>query len=371
MSNFYLKTKIVTDAEADRALAELKGCRIWIGCDGFLTQNPTVLSMISQLKSKNQVLLYSDIVPEPPIEKVAAGVASVAAFHPSLILAIGGGSAIDTAKAVRYFAEKKYGMTIDKFYAMPTTSGTGSEVTNIAVVSDTKEAIKYPLSADQLTPDMALLKSELSVTCPPSVTAFSGMDVLTHALEALVAKGANGFSDALAEKAVEMVFAYLPACYTEGNNLQNRSLMHEASCIAGCAFQNAGLGITHSLAHQIGSLYHIPHGLATSLLLPHVVRYNAGESACLKKYARLARKIRISDWEASDETSVERLVQAVIRLSRMLHCPQTLTEFGVQKKAIAEKLGVIVEKAMQDFTFKGNPIEPTKEDLVRIILAIV
>lgn len=371
MSNFYLKTKILSEREVDVELEQLNGQRIWIGCDKFLLKNSTVLAITNRLKTNNELLIYSDIVPDPPLEKIAAGVASAATFKPTIMLAIGGGSAIDTAKAVNYFLKEKFALSIHTCYAMPTTSGTGSEVTNIAVVTDTENKVKYPLVDDQIIPDVALLKSELTISCPKSVTAFSGMDVLTHALEALVAKGANSFSDALAEKAADLVFNYLPKCYEEGEHLENRTMMHEASCIAGCAFQNAGLGISHSIAHQIGGQFHMPHGLINSILLPNVVSFNATDAASQSKYARVSRQLKISSWDDGDQKAVQLLVNAIKQLSKRLHCAQSLTEFGIEKERIAEALGSIVTNAKKDFTFGGNPIVPTDEDLLKIILAIV
>ncbi|MCO7124442.1 iron-containing alcohol dehydrogenase [Sporolactobacillus shoreicorticis] len=371
MGMFFLRTKILINDAVNQEIDHIHAERVWIGCDPFLVTNERVKEIIGNLERKNEVSVFSDIVPEPPLEKIASGIASVVGYKPTIILAIGGGSAIDTAKAVRFFAQKKFPLHIKTFYAMPTTSGTGSEVTGVAVVTDVQNKTKYPLTDDAIVPDVALLLPELVAGCPKSVTAFSGMDVLTHALEALVATQANAFSDALAEKAASLVFEYLPKCYEDGTNLASRSIMHEASCLAGVAFQNAGLGVSHAIAHQIGGQFHLPHGLVNSILLPHVVHYNATDSAAKSKYAVAARKLGIAAWNDDDAAAVRLLIQKIVSLSVKLNCSQSLTESGVSKEAIASGLGEIIENAQKDFTYQYNPIVPTKKDLVDLLLASV
>ena len=274
MTTWSLSTNIYSEPDSLQHLSELHGQRILIVCDPFLKDSDNLNYVISLMDGDNQVTTYTDVVPDPPISHVVKGIDFAESFAPTVIVAIGGGSAIALSKGISYFARKLKGMSIEKFIAIPTTSGTGSEVTSFAVLTDTTTQTKYPLVDPVIAPDEAILTPLFVRTSPAKVTAYSGMDVLVHALEAYVATGATAFTDALAEKAIERVFDDLPICASGRASDYQRMVMHEASSMAGIAFNNAGLGITHAMAHQLGGQFHVPHGLANSMLLPYVLAFN-------------------------------------------------------------------------------------------------
>ncbi|MFA9557631.1 1-propanol dehydrogenase PduQ [Evansella sp. AB-rgal1] len=372
MNVFTMKTEIIYGSSSvETKLANIKKERIWLVCDAFLVGSPMLTKLTKLLTEKNTVQLFSNIVPDPPLENVVEGISEVVTFRPSVILAIGGGSAIDTAKAVRYFVEGPHDMKIKSFLAMPTTSGTGTEVTSVSVVTDTDEKIKHPIVDKRLVPDVALLLPELVVSCPKTVTAYSGMDVLTHACEALVAKNANVFSDSFAEKAISYVFDYLPTCYEHGEDLVAREKMHEASCLAGLAFESAGLGICHAISHQIGGHFHYPHGLINSILLPKVVKHNSKEKSVERKYADLAKKLQFSPAHASNTECVEAFVRKVEALSTILQCEQSLQSLKFDQHQYISALPVMIENTKKDFTYAGNPVDLSNEELARIYLSII
>ena len=258
-------------------------------------------------------------------------------------------------------------MDIKLFIAIPTTSGTGSEVTSFAVLTDSETQIKYPLVDDAVLPGEALLTPLFVKTSPPSVTAFSGMDVLVHALEAYVATAANNFTDALAQQAIELVFTYLPKCHKPTATEQDRMSMHEASCLAGLSFNKAGLGIVHAMAHQLGGQFHVPHGLANSMLLPYVIAFNCSHNQeVAKKYAALSAKLGFASHKASESDKLGALLEAIIKLQRTLECPMTLTEFGVDKATSGEKLTLMASRALEDMCYRFNPYPANQDDLISL-----
>ena len=271
MNQWTFPTQIYAGEDSLQRLTEFNNESILIICDPFLKDSPNLTHVISLMDSKNKVTIYTDVVPDPPITHVVKGIEFMEGIKPTFIIAIGGGSCIDMSKGIAYFGRKLKHMDIKSFIAIPTTSGTGSEVTSFAVLTDSETQIKYPLVDDAVLPDEALLTPLFVKTSPPNVTAFSGMDVLVHALEAYVATAANNFTDALAQQAIELVFEYLPKCHKPTATEHDRMSMHEASCLAGLSFNRAGLGIVHAMAHQLGAQFHVPHGLANSMLLPHVI----------------------------------------------------------------------------------------------------
>jgi 1-propanol dehydrogenase len=364
MTQFKLKTQVKIEATARMQLDQLKRQRIWIGCDPFLVQQPMIEALLTQLQQQNQVCIFTSIKPEPPITQVAQGLTSYLAFQPTQVFAI------DTVKAVRYFAQQQAPqLPATQLYVLPSTSGTGSEVTSFAVITDPEAGIKYPLFDPALQPDFALLQSELVRGCPPQVTAYSGLDTLTHGLEALVAQAATPLSDGLAEKAIAITFQHLPACYQQ-TATADYQIMQAAACMAGCAFENAGLGLTHAIAHQLGSRFHLQHGLACALVLPQVIQFNARRPAVAAKYAALARQL----WPgttATDSAAVKLLVQQISRLKEGVACPQQLRDCQVTPHMMAQHLTQIVRHTREDFTFGGNPIVPCQKEIVKIVLALL
>ncbi|KAF0363588.1 1-propanol dehydrogenase PduQ [Pediococcus acidilactici] len=372
MERIAIPTQIYSGTDSLKQLGKLNQEHILMVCDAFLPGTPTLDEIKGNINSSNQVTVFSDVKPDPPLKNIMQGVNEYLKNVPTVMIGIGGGSAIDTGKAIRFFGEKLSGKCIKEFIAIPTTSGTGSEVTNTAVISDPENHQKFPIMEDYLIPDIALLDPQLVMTAPNSVTAFSGLDVLTHALEAVVAQDANTITDALAEKSASVIINNLVECYQHGDNEAARKIVHEASCAAGAAFNNAGLGICHSIAHQLGANFHIPHGLANAMLLPYVVEYNATHSQlALHKYAMVARKAGLASSGMGDRVAVRKLQSQIKQMARKMNCPATLTAFGIDTKAALEATDQIVASAKLDGTFPGNPVVPTDEDLAEIYKKII
>ena len=290
-------------------------------------------------------------------------------------MAVGGGSAMDSSKAIREFALKinPYGHVA--LIAIPTTSGTGSEVTSFAVINDTNAHIKYPLVSDSLTAEEAILDAELVRSVPPSVTADTGMDVFTHALESYVSTAHNEFSAALAEKAIEICGVFLLRAYLDGNDMHARQKMHVASCLAGLSFNTAGLGITHSMAHQLGAVFHIPHGRANAMLLPHIVEYNSGINKhsrsqteyhpSVKRYANIAHVLGLSNY--NKVMTVRSLVNWIQFMQKEMNIPLTIQELGtVTPDAYFAAIDRMADAALADTCTVNNPRVPTKEDIMNI-----
>ena len=371
MNQFIIPTKIYSGVDSLDILKQLANQRILMVCDSFLPGTDSLKRIQEKISTSNQVEIFSDVKPDPPLDNIMAGVEVFKLFKPTVMIGIGGGSAIDTAKAIRYFSEKLTNEPIGSFIAIPTTSGTGSEVTNTAVVSDTKNGVKFPIIKDHLTPDIALLDPTLVVSAPKSVTAYSGLDVLTHALEALVAKDSDLFTDAMAEKAIDVISNQLTLAYDHGEDLNLRQNIHEASCEAGLAFNMAGLGICHSLAHQLGAKFHVPHGLANAMLLPHIIAFNGQDDKVAKKYAEAIKKSGIGSASLSDQMQIKRMEKHIFKMMKVMNCPKTLVEFGIPEKEILSNLDWIVDHAKEDGTFPGNPIVPSDNELKEIVKKII
>ena len=360
MERFQLKPTIFFGSDALAALEGLAGRRVMVITDSFLAQSGLLERVRARLRDCT-VEVFDQVVPDPPLELVAQGARALAEFRPQAVVAFGGGSAIDAAKAIVFFAARERDMRDCKFIAIPTTSGTGSEVTDYAVITDRAKGIKYPLDSQALRPPVAILDPELTVSAPASVTADAGMDVLTHALEAYVSRGANDFSDALCEKAVSLVFRFLPLAFQDGTNLLAREKMHNASCMAGLAFNSAGLGLNHGMAHAIGAKLHIAHGRINAMLLPHIITFNAdlgrirnGEYAlAAKKYQRMAKVLDLP--APSVRLGVTNLLREVERLNRTLKIPASLKEWGAEPSKVKELRGEIVSAALADATTATNP----------------
>ncbi|MCI3029309.1 iron-containing alcohol dehydrogenase [Desemzia sp. C1] len=372
MDAWNFSTKVYTGLDSFDKLKELKEKNIFIVCDPFLSNTDGFKEVLSILvQEKNRLNIYSKVSPDPPIEDIIKCMGELQEFNPNIVIAIGGGSAIDLTKGVLYFSKKISSVSIDKFIAIPTTSGTGSEVTNVAVITDKKKNVKYPIVDDQLIPDEAILNPSLVLSTPQKVTAYSGMDVLTHALEALVATNANLYTDSLAEKAIEIVFNDLIGCYKDGTDIEKRMRMHEASCLAGLAFNFAGLGISHALAHQVGGQMHVPHGLANTMLLPYVILCNAKNPAAKNKYVKIAKRVGPNQSRWSDEMVLEEFSRKIKYLAIQMNCPLKLSKFGVDKETAESHIAEIVRNAKKDITFKTNPIKPTDKELEEIYYSII
>ena len=377
--------------------------RVMIVTDRMMVQLGYVDKLIYHLRKRtNPVMIevFSDVEPDPSVETVLNGANVMRQFKPDTIIALGGGSSMDAAKGMWLFYENpevdfddlrlrfmdirkrvfkfpKLGRQA-KLVAIPTTSGTGSEVTSFAVVTDKVNNVKYPLADYELTPDIAIIDPNFVMTVPKSVTADTGVDVLTHAIEAYVSVMATDYTDALAIKAIEMVFEYLPRAYKDGSDREAREKMHNASCMAGMAFANAFLGINHSLAHKLGSEFHIPHGRANAVLLPYVIRYNATKPTKFsafpkyksfvadKKYAEIAKYVGLK--ANTTEEGVNNLIDAVNKLLTELNIPKTIAECGVSEKDFMASVDKLALDAFDDQCTPANPRYPLVSELKDIYL---
>ncbi|MBQ5362139.1 MAG: iron-containing alcohol dehydrogenase, partial [Clostridia bacterium] len=307
MKEFHIGTQIYFGESALDRLSELQFESVIILADPFVVTSGLIEHVTKRLDAAHiRYTLFTDIVPDPPVDKVIAGVAAVLKGHYPCMIAVGGGSAIDTAKAVRKFAGQIEEDYSPRLIAIPTTSGTGSEVTSFAVISNPAEGRKYPLRGDDMLPEEAILDEVLVKSVPAAITADTGMDVMTHAIEAYVSTNNNEFSGALAEKSVEICGQFLIRSYSDNNDSHARRKMHIAACLAGIAFNSASLGLVHGMAHQLGAHLHIPHGRSCALLLPSLIEYNSGITtssrsqaeypSCVRKYCNMARILGVSNF---------------------------------------------------------------------------
>lgn len=370
MDSFYVKPRIyMGEGALDEILAGVE--RAFIVTDKFMHESGMVGYLTEPMEEKGITYeIFSEVRPDPDIATVAKGISVMIDFQPQVLFALGGGSPIDAAKAMNYLASKKGMSGKCRFVAIPTTSGTGSEVSRFSVISDPESSAKYPLVSDDLLPDAALLDAELVKSVPPSVTADTGIDVFTHAVEAFVSTNANDFTDAAAEKAIKLVRSNLLRVYRNPGDMEARQGMHNASCLAGIAFSNAGLGLNHGMAHTLGAHFHIPHGRANGILLPYVMSFNAG---CLDKltptanrYARIARILRL------DGPSIRQSAFSVVRTTKQyikqLHIPDCIEAAGVSREDFDRALDEMVEAAFQDACTKTNPRACSKEDIRAVFL---
>lgn len=368
LDKFDLHTKIfIGSASFDKMLEQRR--RVFIVTDKFMHESGRVSYLTDKIKAEGAKWeIFSDVTPDPDIETVTAGVAKILEFQPDTVIALGGGSPIDAAKAIVYFAAKQIDLRDCPFVAVPTTSGTGSEVSKFAVITDRARGIKYPLIDDTLLPDYAVLDAELTCSVPPKVTADTGLDVLTHAIEAFVCTEANAFTDALAEKSVKLVDHYLLLAYKEPDNREARQGVHNASCLAGAAFSNAGLGLCHSMAHAMGAQFHIPHGRANAILLPVVMSFNAGCETTLTpvatRYAELASLIGMG--ATSMRQSALNLIHMVRRLQQRMGVPQCIKDVGVSAEDFEAALDAMADAALADRCTATNPKPCTKEDIIEL-----
>ena len=372
MKEFSFSTRIFFGDSALKRLNQVVNKRVLIVTDDYMQKSGTV-DHVAGFLTNCQVSVFDKVQPEPSIEIVSLGVKFAVEMNAQVIVALGGGSALDAAKAISVISKRLNPDTvnIEECFAIPTTSGTGSEVTDYSVITDTERGIKYPLYGEKFRPATAILDPELVATAPPQVTAATGMDVLTHAIEAYVSENASDFTDALAEKAVTLCMRFLPLAYKDGGDLLAREKMHNASCLAGLAFNTSGLGLNHSIAHAVGAKLHISHGKINAMLLPFVIDFNANLagaeefSVTARKYQRIAK---ISDLSApSVIVGVAALHRAIAEMNKLMQIPATLRENGTDLKLFDSLRNEIVAAALDDVCTKTNPRSVKAEDVEAIL----
>ena len=353
MEEFALGTRIVAGAGAIRVLKEFGAGRVYIVTDPFFLQNG-LAQKVADSAGGRETAFFSEIRPDPTVELAARGTAKLKEFGPDLLVALGGGSALDCAKAMAYFSQGDFPLA-----AVPTTSGSGAEVTDFAVL--THGDTKYPLVDKRLKPTLAILDSDFLRELPPGLIADTGFDVLTHAVEGFTATGAGTFSDLFAQEAFRTAYACLPASFAGRQEVRLR--LHLASAMAGLSFSQAGLGLCHAMAHSLGGRFHVPHGRLNAILLPAVIENNA--SRCQKKYAQLARAAGMGG--SADAVALRNLKNGLVRLRRELNLPQSLAQAGVSPGKVWNSFSQIVESVLADPCCKTNPI-PVEDFQVRRIL---
>ena len=388
------------------ALSELKDVydkkRAFVVTDSFLYMNGYTKPITDKLDEMGIVYtVFSDVQPDPTLANAQAGAAAMRAFQPDTIIALGGGSAMDAAKimwvmyehpevdfqdmAMRFMDIRKRVYTFPKmgekayFVAIPTSSGTGSEVTSFAVITDQETGVKYPLADYQLMPNMSIVDADNMMSQPKGLTSASGIDVLTHALEAYASIMASDYTDGLALKAMKNVFEYLPTAYNDGTNVEARCKMADASCMAGMSFNNAFLGVCHSMAHKLGAYHHIPHGVANALLITLVMEFNASEAPAkmgtFSQYqyphtlARYAECARFCGVEGKDDADVlKKFIAKVEELKKAVGIKATIKDYGVDEKYFLDTLDEMVENAFDDQCTGANPRYPLFSEIKEMYL---
>ena len=376
--------------------------RCFIVTDSFLYKNGYTKQIEDKLDQMGIVhTCFSDVEPDPSLASAKAGAAAMRAFEPDCIIALGGGSAMDAGKvmwvlyenpdadfddmAMDFMDIRKRIYTFPKmgkkayFVAIPTSSGTGSEVTPFAIITDKETGIKWPLADYELMPNMAIVDTDNMMSAPKGLTCASGIDVMTHAIEAYVSIMASDYTDSLALKAIKLVFDYLPRAYKDGNDVEARDHMANASCMAGMAFANAFLGVNHSLAHKLGAFHHLPHGIANALVLTEVMRYNSAEVPTkmgtfsqyqyphtLARYAEIGRFVGLTG--KNDQEVFEKLLAKLEDLMRTIEIKPTIKDYGVDEKYFLDTLDDMVEQAFNDQCTGANPRYPLMSELKEIYL---
>lgn len=364
MTQFNGRTKICYGEDAMNVIGTLTMKQAMVVTDPLITQIGLTDRIISALdRAQIPHTLFDQVEPDPSLETVTLGTHMLIQDKADAIIALGGGSAIDAAKAMMYFAHKAMEEKQKPLLVViPTTSGTGSEVSSFSVVTDTANQIKIPIYDELLIPDMAILDARFTRTVPPAITADTGMDVLTHAIEAFTSVDANIFADIYSEHAIRAVFKYLVRAYENGDDMQARERLMVASCMAGTAFSNCGLGICHSLAHALGGTFHIPHGKANALMLPHAITFNTLEAG--ERYQAIAEMINLP--ASSVATSTKSLVLAVQSLNEHMEIPLRVRDLDIDEKEYKLAIEELSAKALEDPCSSYNPRKPSFEEICHL-----
>ena len=382
MARFTLPRDIYHGKGCLEELKNLKGKKAFLVVGGGSMKRQGFLDKaVHYLKDGGmEVEVFEGVEPDPSVETVMRGAEAMRKFEPDWIVSMGGGSPIDAAKAMWAFYEYPETTFEDlitpfsfpelrqkaRFAAIPSTSGTATEVTAFSVITNYQTGVKYPLADFNITPDVAIVDPDLVMELPVKQVAYTGMDALTHAIEAYVSTLNGPFTDPLALQAIEMVLEYLPASYN--GNTHAREEMHYAQCLAGMAFSNALLGIVHSMAHKTGAAFstgHIPHGCANAIYLPYVIRYNAKDTVAADRYAEIARRMGLEG--RSRQALINSLCAKINEFNEKLNIPKTLKEFGINEDEFKEKVDRIAELAVGDACTGSNPREIDPANMAKLL----
>lgn len=374
MSKLYVAGETFHGVGAIEELKNLKGNRAIIVCGKNSVKKSGVLdNALAYLEEAGiETEVFSGVEGDPSINTVLQGAESFTKFQPDWVIGLGGCSSIDAAKMMWTFYEypeltfedviKPFNIPAlrqkARFVAVPTTSGTGTEMTGLAVITDNKKGVKYPVVSYELTPDVAIIDGNLCKTMSDKITANTGLDALTHSIEAYVSNIEDNYADVLSKGAMEMIFDNLRTAVAEPENLTVRQNMHDASAMAGFAFTNSWLGIAHSLAHQLGGMYHIPHGVANAIVLPNVIRFNSKATNRFEDLAAVLGKRTADD-----------LAQEVEALRADINVVGSVKDFGVNEEEWTKNLKYIANNSFADPCTVFNPRKPTVDDLVQIFQA--
>ncbi|SHH35351.1 iron-containing alcohol dehydrogenase [Tepidibacter thalassicus] len=378
MARFTIPRNVYFGEGVIEELKNLKGKRAVIVIGGGSIKKSGALDKIEgYLKEAGmEIKLIEGVESDPSVDTVMRGVKIMQEFEPDWIVGVGGGSPIDAAKAMWVFYEypeftfeeaaKPFNLpqlrTKAKFAAVTTTSGTGTEVTSFSVITDNKTGVKYPIADYNITPDIAIVDTNLVQTMSPKLVAHTGMDALTHAFEAYVSKVKNEFTDALAMKSIEIMKENIVKSYN--GNKEARSKMHLAQCLAGMSFSNAILGIVHSMSHKTGKIFNIPHGCANAIYLPYVIQFNKKTAG--KTYADISRRLGLSG--NSEDELVNSLVEMVRDFNKKMNIPLTLKEFGINEEFFNEKLEEIATTSVVDPCTGTNPRDISIEEMKKLFI---
>lgn len=378
MEQFTIKTKLSFGENALMRLSQIPYKKVLIITDSFIAHGDMIRLITAPLDEGHiDYRIFDDVKPDPPIKNIASGVSAYLQFMPEALVLVGGGSAIDSGKGIKQIVMQLLPGTDVPLIAIPTTSGTGSEVTSFAVISDPDENRKFAIKSDVLVPDEAILDAQLVKSVPPSITADTGMDVFTHALEAYVSNQSNPFTDALAEKAASLVSQFLIRSHHNCEDTHAREEMHNASCLAGFAFNIASLGLNHAMAHQLGAVFHIPHGRANAMLLTRVITFNTGIDQyansrqeyrkCVSKYVAMSKCLGLS--LATEAMAIRALTFFIEYMLKELDIPKSISEYGkIPVGEYFQNIDKMTEMALADTCLATNPTPVTYDDIKKIYM---
>jgi alcohol dehydrogenase class IV len=324
-----------------------------------------------------EVSIFNEVEPEPSVGTIVKGAKAMAEFRPDWIIGLGGGSSMDAAKAMWILYERpdmevaminpleKLGLRKkSKLLCIPTTSGSGSEATWATIITDSDGAVKMELPSKEAVPDVVILDPELPSLMPPALTAQTGLDVLAHAVEAYVSQWRNDFSDALAIKAIQIVFTHLPEAYENGTSLEARERMHNASTMAGWAFSNSQVGVAHCMGHALGALFKVPHGRCVGIFLPYSIEYSAPEIK--ERYAQIAKAIGVE--HTTDDEALDGLLEAIRALRERLGEPGSIGDAGISESEFNANLDGLVDRAMSSASTSMCPRIPSADDYRKLFI---